>query len=616
MGSREGIRSSGGSVVTVRAYLVLFYLFIFFFTPYISADLGPENVLVLVNSSSGTSQHVAKMYREYYPGIQDIQVLGLQGLVDCSSPSSTAADEIITRQKYDTCIAGPVRQHLLDNNLIQQIMVIVTTAGMPYRIEDTNPAFASVIYPGGSSAQTVVSNESMIDAASVESELTCLWYLDYGENSASLQNRMVNPYQACRSSFDLFGRSLPDATGFRWTYAFSTHSGVDSPTMEGYRYGYGAKDRLFGPGHIYLTCRLDGPKNQGDSAVFAVRKMLERSKRASDPTLGVNFSQAAVVLDDSPFDIATGMDNIDYGRTFNLHSSMLYWEYTDGDNTPPDAYLVRASDDYVGTLEQTVNLIFYYDKVLTDSLFQSGPDVLVCLDYRTGGCLHQNLLNEISSNYSGRNPSQAVVAYGTFGCNGDDGKASDYLYCGGDDGAPMFTLVNGAIFTSLESFNAVTMFSDCPTTQAKIIDYIDIGGSGAIGHSFEPQADAAVDNEFLFFNFLADKDGDSRADLCFVEAAFSGIPYLSWTEVVIGDPLMRIQYNDQAENEAWFPLEGDVDDDGRINYRDLLLIKQHFGGSILPGASLASIEEYDDKCDVDKDGRINYKDMILTKQKF
>ncbi|MEN8127676.1 MAG: dockerin type I domain-containing protein [Planctomycetota bacterium] len=601
----------GGDTRCAGAFSFLFISFLFVFVPLAHAELSADNLLVLVNANSATSQYIAKMYCGYYPSIQSKQVLELNGLADCSGPASTAADEIITREVYNTCIAEPVRQHLIDNNLLDEVMVIVTTAGMPYRIEDTNPAFANVIYPSGSAWQVVADNESMLDAASVESELTCLWYGDTGENPAGIRNRIINPYQACRSGFDLFERSVPDSTGLRWTYAISLEAGVDAPIMEGYRYGYGAKDRFFGPGHIYLTCRLDGPKNQGKSAVFAVRNMLERSKRASDPASGVNPYQAAVILDDAPFDAATGMNNIDYGRIYNLHSSVLYWEHTEGQNAPPDAYYVRPTDDYVGAYEQIVDLLFDYSKVLTSSDFLDAPDILVCLDYRSRASMCQSLLGETSSYYPARTPNQGAIAYASFGCNGDDGKSADYLYCGGDDGGAMFTLVNGAVFTSLESFNAVTLFSDQPTTQAKIIDYIDIGGSGAIGHSFEPQADAAIDNEFVFFNLLADKDGDLKADMCFVEAAFSGIPYLSWTEVVIGDPLMRIVYG-PGEPEVWTPFSGDVNGDDKVNFVDVAKVRLSNGSALYTDDS-DNNSKYNDLCDINADGKINFIDVAKVR---
>lgn len=581
----------------------------------VKADLGPENILLLVNADSATSRYVARMYRQYYPAITDEQVLELNGLADCSGPNSTAADEIITRDVYNNSIAWPVLTHLWNHGLLDQVMVIVTTAGMPYRIEDTNPSFANVIYPGGSNWQLVADNESMINAASVESELTCLWYGDAGSNPAGLQNRIVNPYQACRSGFDLFERSVPYSSGLRWTKALSLESGVAAPIMEGDRYYYGTRNRTFGPGHIYLTCRLDGPKKMGKSAVFAVRNMLERSRRASDPARGVNPSKITVVLDDAPFDAETGMNNLDFGRTYNLHSSMQYWEYQ-GVNSPPNAYYARNSDDYVGAFEQIGELAFDYEKMLTAVLVPSASDILVCLDYRSRGCMHQNLLNQTGYSYPERDPDQLVMAYATFGRNGDEGRGPDYLYTGGDYGGQMFNLSNGAIFTSLESFNAVTLFSDQATTQAKIIDFVDIGGSGAIGHSFEPQADAAVDNEFVFYNFLADQTGpdgipDGRADLTFAEAAWSGIPYLSWTEVVIGDPLMRVCYG-PGEDASWTPLMGDSNMDDRISSVDMWSVRWTYGG-MLETDDPSIFEKYHDLCDTDKNGVINSTDMYTIR---
>ena len=70
-------------------------------------QLGEQHVLLLVNGDSPVSVHVAKMYRQYHPGIANEQVLVLSGLSDCASPSATAADEIITRQEFESLIAQP-----------------------------------------------------------------------------------------------------------------------------------------------------------------------------------------------------------------------------------------------------------------------------------------------------------------------------------------------------------------------------------------------------------------------------------------------------------------------------------------------------------------------------
>src|SRR4030042_7167349 len=253
-------------------------------------QLHPSNVLILVNANSPTSRYIAKLYRQYYPGISESQILYLSGLADCSGPQSTPANEIITRQEYNTLIAGPVRNYLADSNYperITTIKVIITTAGMPYRIEDTN--YGDVIYPSGSNPSLVSDHTSVINAASVESELIGLWYGDYGSNPVGLSNRLVNPYQGyCYTSFDLFERAVPGTKNMVWSVPASF--GGPPQKMEGVLdlFGFGTINRKFNAGDMYLTCRLDGAKNQGQSAVFAIRAMLERAKRASNPSIGVN----------------------------------------------------------------------------------------------------------------------------------------------------------------------------------------------------------------------------------------------------------------------------------------------------------------------------------------
>ena len=77
--------------------------------------------------------------------------------------------------------------------------------------------------------------------------------------------------------------------------------------MEGVPSMFGTINRKFNAGDMYLTARLDGPKKQGQSAIFAVRAMLERAKRASSPSYGVNPLQAVAVLDDVPSSEATSI---------------------------------------------------------------------------------------------------------------------------------------------------------------------------------------------------------------------------------------------------------------------------------------------------------------------
>lgn len=558
------------------------------------ADVGPEDVLILVNQNSPASIYIGKLYRFYYPGIDSSQVLYLSGLTDCSGADSTPADEIITREQYNQYIAEPVRKYLADANYparFTQIKVIITTAGIPYRIEDTNPNFQSdpahptrgVVYPAGSNATLVSQNESAIDAASVESDLTCLWYSDYDSNSFGLSNRMVNPYQGYRhSSIELFERLAPGTKQFNWTTARSWIPAVAGPLIEGTRSGSGAKDRQFNAGDMYFTARLDGPKGQGKNAIFSVIEMLERSKRASDPSIGVSPAEAVAVMDDAP-DAAIG--NINRNRVFNLDYGVDYWQYSEGTNQPPNATGVRVEDDFEHGYITTTQAVPQPDVLNIDTMAAAG-DLCIMLDLRPQSCTSQYDLDQCVLDMPDRSEHQGLVFLSTFGRNGDEGNPSDYLLTGGPEQGPLFNTVNGAVFTSLESYNAVTMFSDIYTSQGKLIDFIEIGGAGAIGHCFEPQTDAAIDNEFLLYNLLADEDEDGFADLTFIEAAFTAIPYLSWSEVVIGDPLMRIAYGPGNQAQSYFtehvdlgPLWefGDTDGDGHVNAGDITPIITHYG---------------------------------------
>jgi len=566
------------------------------------ADITGADVLVLVNQNSATSVYIADMYRSYHPEIQDWQVLSLSGLTDCSGLSSTAGDEILTRSDYQQYIADPVKEYLLDPAFperFQQIKVLITTAGMPYRIEDTNSAYANVIYPAGSSPTIVSSNSDKIDAASVESDLTCLLYGDefgYG-------NRLVNPYHGYRaSSVSLFERSLPGIKAMNWNIAIQMIG--SGPKMEGeYQFSplaYGTVNRKFHAGDMYLVCRLDGPKAEGSSAIFAVRQMLERAKRASSATIGVNPMSSVAVLDDSP------SSSYDQNRIYNLDGSVNYLTFDNTVNQPPDCKTVLVKDDYVNCFTSMTSESVDYSALNTAS-FASGNDIAVILDRRTAVRTSQTDIDALAA-LDGRQANQDLILLASFGANGDEGDGVSYLRPDGGD--PLFKVANGAVFCSIESYNAVTMFSSVASSQAKIVDFIDIGGSGAIGHAFEPLAVSVVDSLYLFHNLLADDDGDGQADLTFIEAAYTAIPFLSWSEVVIGDPLMRISYG--PGGKTWNKIIGDCNNDGLINIKDVRELKEALGADF--NSSDPELQDrYNDLCDFNDDGRINIKDVRSLK---
>jgi hypothetical protein len=614
------------------AVLLLFCLLLFSISAF--SEIQSSDVLILVNENSPTSRYIAKLYRQYHPSVPLSRVLNLSGLTDSSKTApdgATAASEIITRTDYNNLIAQPVRDYLTSSGLVTQVKVIITTAGMPYRILDTsddqqnfsNPSNA--VYAGGSNPTKVSSQEAYIDASSVEAELTCLWYADYGSNGFLLRNRMVNPYQGYRNSgMNLFERMSPGTKTFNWSIALSDMGGVDNPFMEGIRipFAAGTVNRSFHVGDMYLVCRLDGPKNQGKSAIFAVRSMLERAKRASNLNFGgVNPSQAVAVLDDAP------TKYYDNNRTFNLDFDrdcwiygQQYWDYDGIPSVPPDVPGYRVQDDYVQAYRQILSTD-PTEGILNIGYSSTANDLCVMLDRRASKRTNQQDLEDNAAGNPLRDSYQGIVFLCTYGYNGDEPAAdrvSSYLLTRGPGGGPLFKCVNGAVFTSIESLNAVTMFFDvqtlpAPHHQGKIVDFIEMGGSGAIGHCFEPQSDAAIDNEFLLYNLLSDEDDDGFADLTFIEAAYTAIPYLSWSEVVIGDPLMRIAYGNGGK--VWTRLSGDANNDGCVDSTDIWCVKYCYGG-MLNSSDPAKFNKYHDLCDVNKDSVIDSTDIWCVKYNY
>ena len=107
------------------------------------------------------------------------------------------------------------------------------------------------------------------------------------------------------------------------------------------------------------------------------------------------------------------------------------------------------------------------------------------------------------------------------------------------------------------------------------------------------------------------KDGDAVADLCFVEAAWTGIPYLSWTEVVIGDPLLRIAYG-PGEDQAWTQFPGDITGDDKVNFVDVAKVRLA-NGAILYTEDSTKNSKYNDLCDLNADGKISFIDVAMVR---
>src|ERR1051325_375220 len=98
-----------------------------FFLGFANAQ-GPENVLVVVNENSALSKSIG----EYYVQRRSIPLAHL-----CRIKASPEED--ITHAAYSATIAKPIEQCLESQGLIEKILYIVTTAGVPLRVKGAAP---------------------------------------------------------------------------------------------------------------------------------------------------------------------------------------------------------------------------------------------------------------------------------------------------------------------------------------------------------------------------------------------------------------------------------------------------------------------------------------------
>jgi len=120
------------------------------------------SVLIVVNQSSVLSRQIG----EYYAGRRNIPSANI-----CRLQATTG--EEISRSEFDDQIARPIGDYLRRHNLIEKILYIVTTAGVPLKIR----------------GNLGLSGE----AASIDSELTLL-YSDLHGHEHSLPGGIPNPF--------------------------------------------------------------------------------------------------------------------------------------------------------------------------------------------------------------------------------------------------------------------------------------------------------------------------------------------------------------------------------------------------------------------------------------
>src|SRR5690606_6829295 len=123
----------------------------------------------------------------------------------------------------------------------------------------------------------------------------------------------------------------------------------------------------------------------------------------------------------------------------------------------------------------------------------------------------------------------SLVAYASWGSND-----------GGDAGAPFYGLIGGKLYPGTFAARAVVAdivstnarsFVDPPSYgQSLVADLVRGGAAGAAGNVFEPLLSGTARADVLFDAYFRKVPA--------VEAHYRAVPYLSWINVWVGDPLM------------------------------------------------------------------------------
>ncbi len=149
----------------------------------------------------------------------------------------------------------------------------------------------------------------------------------------------------------------------------------------------------------------------------------------------------------------------------------------------------------------------------------------------TLGQLGQTVVLDGSTTFVGNQTN--LLGYASWGSNdcctagapyyGEVPAGSQNVYPG--------TFVNGALTTDYVSTNGRTFLTSATYGQSLVADLIRLGATGCAGHVFEPYLNSIVRPQVLFPRFLTGYDA--------IEAFYMGMPFLSWQNTVVVDPLMK-----------------------------------------------------------------------------
>ncbi|MEM7629202.1 MAG: GC-type dockerin domain-anchored protein [Planctomycetota bacterium] len=468
-----------------------------------SGRLAPDQVLVVYDSRQAESVAIAEHYAGsmLVPGgagnesgvhaglhVFDIASAGLSAF-----PSNGTVDW----SRFVRQVRDPIRAHLVAEGLDDDVRCLVLTKGIPHRVLDTDDSFV-----GERTFSTPSYNDEWKagDAtfSSVDSELTLLWQdLESGEAGGTADSfsdgYIANPYWrsgAPIASFDNASASVAKALSVEsipaWPGgAFSTTEGPGAVWGP----GAGSPETTLTAGDIVLVTRLDG------HSVADVRAGVERAR-----DLRHEVGSAKIILDEAVFAFPDGADLVPNGE----------WDNWGGP-------VVRSGDDYELTEAA----------LLQDGRFTQAEIVAnETTDYSLGP-----LIAYPGGTFVVSEPvlylAHFAQAHNTWPGQGTPNPATRTY-------AESFAYADGAVFNGFDSFNARD-FAGLGTrdAQEQIADFLAAGGTFAVGMAWGDMISERADNQFIVERFLL-------GGLTWAEAAWGAIPALSWSHIVLGDPLATV----------------------------------------------------------------------------
>jgi uncharacterized protein (TIGR03790 family) len=142
-----------------------------------------------------------------------------------------------------------------------------------------------------------------------------------------------------------------------------------------------------------------------------------------------------------------------------------------------------------------------------------------------------------------------VIGYSSQGLHtGDNNPSGNNLDSGYVHNQLDFDYFNGAIFNTYESFNYYSTYAAYGRDDHGLLSEFvtrrpsdSWAGTGGNGHTWEPFTSGTVRNQYYFPAYAM--------GYSIVDAAYLGMQYLAWQNVVVGDPLTTIAWGKQLLTE-------------------------------------------------------------------